>query len=237
MIKVDLRDLCTITQGIAHQHMPEWANLNTSIVKGIRKSVGDLAGPGVYACFWNDTLIYIGSYSGTKNDPFGGHVIERAFKHIIGFTLRADQLFFNDRPLQSIINHVDHEIARDLAAALQRGDRARSEGGIKTTLGANGAICATKNKVIFASRHWDILRHATPDELFNRLGFAYRRIEPPAGMTSKKTIKGEWIKTIEDKLILAFEPTCNTKGRLGPDGPPAQLHQVSEALDKVMTLG
>ncbi|BAK64695.1 hypothetical protein SLG_00200 [Sphingobium sp. SYK-6] len=231
MIEVDLRRLCTITQGVAHQHMPAWANLTANVIKGTKTDPGDLAGPGIYTCFWDRALIYIGAYSGLAHDPFGGHVIDRAFKHIVGFTLRSDQLFFNDRPLRAIIDGLDHEIARDLARAREQGDRVRSGGGPETALGPNGAFCATERKARFAARHWDVLRGATPDELFRRLTFAYRRLMPPASLVSKKAIQKDWIDQIEKKLITAFEPCCNTSGRRGPDGPPASLQQVSEALD------
>lgn len=211
--------------------MPAWANLTANAIKGIRNNAGELSGPGVYACFWDGGLIYIGAYSGTTADPFGGHVIDRAFKHIVGFTLRADRLFFKSGPLRSIIDNLDHEIGGDLDAALQRGDRVRLEGGGDAKLGVRGAFCATENKARFAARNWDALRDATPDELFDRLTFAYRRIAPPAGMTTKQAIQTGWIDLIEKKLITAFEPTCNTKGRSGPDGAPAPLQQVSDALD------
>ena len=235
MNEVDLRLLCTITQGTAHQHMPPWANLTANPVRSIVRNAGNLAGPGIYACFWDGALIYIGSYSGISSDPFGGHVIERAYKHIVGFTLRSDRLFFKNGPLRNIVGRLDHPIARDLEQASQRGSRVYSEGGADNALGANGAICATENKANFASRHWDVLRDAKPEDLFDHIGFAYRRIAPPEGILSKKIIKDSWIEAIENRLIATFEPTCNTKGRRGPDGIPATLEQVSQELDVATT--
>jgi len=232
MFAVDLRTLCTITPGVAHQHMPEWANLKATINKGVKKNPGDLAGPGIYACFWDGGLIYIGAFSGTTSDPYAGHVIDRAFKHIVGFTLRSDQLFFNPAPLARIIAELDHDIATELEAAGQRGERVQSEGGPKSELGSSGAFCATYNKAKFAARHWDVLRDATPDDLFNRLTFAYRRIPAPASLVTKEDIQKHWIDKIEGKMIEKFEPICNTDGRRGPDGPPAPLEEVSRHLDR-----
>ena len=233
MKQVDLRRLCTIEIGVPHPHMPAWANLTANVKKGVRRNPGELAGPGIYACFWDGDLIYIGSFSGTTNDPLGGHVIDRAYKHIVGFTLRSDRLFFNAAPLQAIIGGLDHPIAVDLDAALKLGDRVRMEGK-SDALGARGAFCATEAKARFAARNWEVLRDIEPDELFERLTFAYRRIIPPASLSSKRSVKHEWIEPIENSLIEKFQPICNTKERRGTEGATAQLAQVDLELERAI---
>lgn len=120
------------------------------------------------------------------------------------------------------MDNLDHEIARDLAAARGASDRLEK-----------GSVKATYNKARFAARHWTELRDASPEALFERFSFSYRRIAPSAPAEDKQTVKERRIKPLEKSLIRRFEPICNTEFRLGPDGCPAELDEVAEAFDAV----
>lgn len=200
--------------------MPPWANLVGAKLPGMKET--DLAGAGVYACFWDGKLIYIGSFVGPEANPFGGHVADRIYKHVMGFTLRAKSLGFSSAPLRSIMDNLDHEIARDLAAARGASDRLEK-----------GSVKATYNKARFAARHWTELRDASPEALFERFSFSYRRIAPNAPAEDKQTVKERRIKPLEKALIRRFEPICNTEFRLGPDGRPAELDEVAETFEAI----
>lgn len=221
MKKRRLQEICSLTLDEADDGMPQWANLVGRNILAGSSNGGDLAGGGVYACFWDDSLIYIGSFVGPEGDPFGGHVADRIYKHVMGFTLRAKPLGFSKRPLHSIIANLDHPIARDLQVARQKNDRLEG-----------GSIKATYNKARFAARQWEELRDASPESLFERFSFAYRRVAPVGNpVPDKHSMREIWIKPIERSLIRQFEPICNTEFRAGPDGPPAGLDKVAEAFE------
>jgi hypothetical protein len=214
-----LQDICILSQDQVEDGMPVWANLVGRTTPFI--SSDELAGGGVYACFWDDALIYIGSYVGPEGNPFGGYVADRIYKHVLGFTLRAKKLGFNKRPLQSIIANLNHPIARDLEAARKINDRLEK-----------GSIQATYRKAYFASVHWDELRNATPEILTERFTFAYRRLTPPSsGMLPKRAVTDKVIP-LEKALIRHFEPICNSDYRAGMDGPPVGLAEVSEVFEQ-----
>ena len=199
--------------------MPEWANLVWSKRRGQRNT--ELAGGGIYACFWGGVLVYIGSFVGPETNPFGGHVAARINKHVLGFTLRAKKLFFSGRELRSIIAELDHQIARDLEAARKFCDRLE-----------RGNIMATFNKARFAKMHWEELRKAEPKDLLAAFSFAYRRIEPPPGPPpDKSTVQSLWLKPIEKRLIQRFQPICNTEFRTDVDGCHFGIDEVAAAFE------
>ena len=216
-----LQEVCLLSLSVADDGMPDWANLVGKPVLINPSNGRDLAGGGVYACFWDGILIYIGSFVGPKGDPLGGHVAERIYKHAIGFTLRARQLGFSKRPLRSIMTNLDHPIARELQGKRKASDRLEQ-----------GSIKATYNKARFAARHWEDLRNASPKMLSERFTFVYRRIAPAFSPHDKQLVKERWIKPIERRLVRRFEPICNTEFRAGPDGPPVGFSQVAEAFEE-----
>lgn len=205
---------------VANAGMPSWANINGAKVPALRDP--DLAGGGIYACFWDDRLVYIGSFVGPEANPYGGQVADRIYKHVIGFTLRARNLSFSAAPLRAIIANLDHEIARDLETAQRNGAWLE-----------RGSIKATYNKARFAALHWNELRDASPETLLDRFTFAYRRIVPPPQSESKHAVKEGRVKPLEKTLIRRFEPICNTEFRIGPDGTPAALEEVRDVFESV----
>lgn len=198
--------------------MPKWANLVSSKRSGQWDT--ELAGGGIYACFWEGFLIYIGSFVGPQANPFGGHVAARINKHVLGFTLRAQKLFFSSRELSSICAELDHPIAYDLKTARKLCDRLE-----------RGNIMATFNKARFAKTHWEDLRDAKPEGLLAGFSFAYRRIKPPPGPMPKSTVQSLWLKPIEKRLIQKFQPICNTEFRTYVDGCHFSIDEVAAAFE------
>ena len=189
-----IHEICFIEPGMADIGMPEWANLVGRPALGCPKNGGELlGGGGIYACFWDGELIYIGSFIGPEGNLSGEHVAQRIYKHVIGFTLRAQQLGFEKGPLRSIIANLDSPIASDLAAA--RRINARLEG---------GAIKASYNKARFAARHWDVLRDASPETLLSHFSFGYFRILSKIPPAMKQEIKTTWFRPIEKSLVRQF---------------------------------
>ena len=215
-----LQEICQLSVDVADDGMPDWANLVSSPILAGSSSNKDMGGGGIYACFWDDKLIYIGSFVGPEDAPFGGNVTDRIYKHVTGLTLRSKNLGFGKRPLRSIIDNLDHSIADDLRKQRQASDRLEA-----------GSNKATYNKARFAKQHWQELCGASPDELFKRFSFVYRRLDPVSEPVPKRVVKESWIKPIEKSLVQQFEPICNTEFRVGEDGAPASFDQVTEAFE------
>lgn len=220
MILHHLEKICAVSVSEAKFGMPPWANL-VGKVEAPSSDGSDLAGGGVYACFWDEALIYIGSFVGPEGSPFGGHVADRIYKHVLGFTLRAKSLGFKKGPLKRIIDTLDHQIADDLREARQLSDALE-----------HGNIMATYNKACFAARHWVDLRDAPPKHLFERFSFGYRRIKPTEA--SKDTVRGH-ITRIEKELVSNFKPICNTAWGGMPAKLPAGLDKVAEEFERAFS--
>ena len=218
----NLSDICALSVAQAAPGMPEWANL---VMRNMAKPDAELGGGGIYACFWDEVLIYIGSFVGPKGKLSSRHVADRVNKHVIGLTLRARALGFEPAPLKEIIK-LPHQIARDIAVARRVNDRLEG-----------GSIKATYNKVTFAALHWDLLRTATPETLLKHFSFAYRRLALPDDMLVEKSIvKDLWIKPMERRLVERFKPICNThyRGKC-PPGPAVGFDDVAAAFEEEFT--
>lgn len=214
-----LHNLVTLTKVTADEGMPAWANFECSPKKIPLDMREELSGAGIYACFWKGSLIYIGSYAGLPNNPFGGSIVERMKNHIIAFTLRAKALCFRPTRLDAIIGTLDHPIAGDLKAARSAGKRVMRGG------------MSSYNKARFAAQNWDELHDATPEYLQNNFTFFYRRLPQPSITLTKAQIKKSWLKNIERDLIQFFEPICNTEFRTAEDGPLADYTKVKKEFD------
>lgn len=220
--------ICKFSLSQPRPGMPTWANITAGPAKGVRARQ-DLAGGGVYACFWDDQLIYIGKFSGPKTNPFGGCVVDRIYKHMVGFTLRAEQLFFKPSRRLSIIRNLPDiseaglRIAKDIEAA----DAAEMTN-------EKAGICATYNKARFASMHWHELEDMGLEELSSRFTFFYKRVDL-GGLPrpTKQMLDDIVIAPIELELIECYEPICNTKGRRGEDGAFASPKEVAEKFNEV----
>jgi hypothetical protein len=190
----------------AMEGKPTWANLYpTKLAPQSEEMANDLAGGGVYACFWKNELIYIGKFVHKEGNPLGGHVFTRIGKHAAGFLQRDRRLFFRKKPFEAILR-MDGEIAEDLRDA--------DWDAMVETKASNDSrgkeVCSTKNKVIWAQRDWDFIKSASPSDIIEHFTFGYRRVTPPPVIdTRSKKFIDQWVGNIEKNIISDLNPPCN----------------------------
>ncbi|KQN10821.1 hypothetical protein QP178_00800 [Sphingomonas aurantiaca] len=168
------------------------------------------SGPGLYACFWDRELFYIGTFAGTGRPTNGNVARERWTKHVAGMTFRGHGVTIGERAL--------HQIAEDapsaLGALLLEADRAR----LSKTAGMLQTQYATFR---FASRHWDDFALLDP-AMLARFAFVYLRPSLHgrlAGM-DKATLDPH-LRAMERGIVTLLDPPCNaaSTNRDGTPGP------------------
>ena len=217
-------DFCEIEQEKdAKDGMPSWANLKSRI-----KRAPEMVGAGIYACFWDRELIYIGLHVGPEGNPFGVSVSERLHKHILGFTLRAHNLSFSNSGLKSILAELhDPSGGRSSIAA----DLAGLDPAIVTR---DKGLSSTFNKARFAARHWEELVNATPAEIMDKFEAGFSAVDSRFfGGMSKCEIRELIKRQFEKPTIQEFEPCCNTEMR-NCDGEPVGFNEVADFVDRAI---
>lgn len=201
--------LFEIIEGKHELGMPSWANLTIKPKQGVP---GDFRGPGLYGVLFNGSLIYVGLYSGVNSNPFGGSVLDRWGKHVLGQTLRARSLFFSKGPLDKILFLLRGEPADGLAKALgiPPGIVRKLNDLSSSPLLRQRGILSGFNKACFATQHWNVVGPGNEKGLLGHFTFEYQRIAAPAGaLPSKHVVKSKWLRPREARLIDSLKPICN----------------------------
>ncbi|MES3055200.1 hypothetical protein O6V14_06115 [Sphingomonas faeni] len=181
------------------------------------------SGPGIYACFWDRELFYIGTFAGIGRPTNGNVARERWTKHIAGMSFRGHGVTIGERALNQIGDDAPSRLGDLLLAA----DRARLS---KTA----GALQMHYEKFRFAARHWDDF--ALLDEaMLARFAFVYLRPSLHgrlAGM-DKATLDPH-LRAMERGIVALLDPPCNC-GSLNQDGAPGPgIANTAEAMRQVM---
>lgn len=197
-----LSDILKLAEVTPRKGKPEWANIKSRKLPGRPQ---DLAGGGVYACFWKNKLIYVGKFVHKDGEPLGGHVYDRIGKHAAGFLQRDHRLFFYPAPFDAVLS-----MEGEIAVGLRLADRnAMVDTGEPGQTGGKG-VCSTKNKVRWAQGDWDFIKSASPSDIVEHFTFGYRRVAPPAGTnTRSKEFVDKWVGNIEKNIIYDLNPPCN----------------------------
>ena len=188
-----------------------------------------MVGAGIYACFWDRELIYIGLHVGPEGNPFGVSVSERLHKHILGFTLRAHNLSFSNSGLKSILAELKDPSGKRSSIAA---DLAGLDPAIVTR---DKGLSSTFNKARFAARHWEELESAPPADIMNRFEAGFSSVDSRFfGDMSKGEIKMQISRQLEKPSIHEFEPCCNTAMR-NCDGEPAGFSEVADFVTQAIS--
>lgn len=174
-------------------------------------------GAGLYGLYFDDQLIYIGSYLG--NDPLGANfsgdvVSSRWWTHIGSITARGDRLHVAPTSLRALRHRLlDHHVMT--AGFLSATD--------PQMLHRDAGNLAPLRRLLFAARHHDVFltQNVSSLEVLARFKFVYVRIENmPQGMNAS-SLKTH-IETAEKGLIKRFSPICNST-HLPADAPPEDI--------------
>lgn len=171
--------------------------------RALRKmSGGRSIGTGMYACFFEGKLFYVGIFAGNGAQKVGNVADERWRKHVGGMTLRGLRVTISKRAIAKI------------AAEATRGEL--GEAILKTDLGVmskDQGLQTTYGKYRFAQRNWAHFRNLS-NETLRRFQFVYIPCDASHrfGLLDKKTLK-KHLEHVEAKVVGRFEPPCNSKSR------------------------
>ena len=181
------------------------------------------SGPGLYACFWDRNLFYIGIFAGIGRPTNGNVARERWIRHVAAMSFRGQGVTIGERALEQIAR----DAASDLGTLLLVADRTR----ISRTA---GALQAQYGMFRFAARHWDDF--AVLDEaMLARFAFVYLRPSLHgrlAGM-DKATLEPH-LRAMERGIVALLDPPCNTGSRNWDGTPGPGIADTADTMRQVM---
>jgi hypothetical protein len=181
------------------------------------------SGPGIYACFWDRQLFYVGTFAGNDRPTNGNVAKERWTKHVAGMTFRGHNVTIGDKALDRIAG----EAETPLGALLLSADRPRIA---KTA----GALQMQYSKFRFADRHWDDF--AVLDEaMLARFAFVFLRPSLHgrlAGMD--KAALDPHLRAMERAIIGLLDPPCNGASANGDGTLGPNMADTAQAMRRVM---
>lgn len=223
-------DLFTL-RDVGHPHgKPEWANVRAYRLSRWRGTPPELTGPGIYGLCLDDSLFYIGLFAGASQDPFGGSVLSRWFKHITYQSLRSPHIRFARQELKDILRDIEGPVSTDFRRCLPSNGNTDWEtidsNEYPLVADRNGASC-TFNKARFAAKNWGLLGPGNETGLLQRITCIYHRIPRDTdalmrlnGSIDKERrnwVKFKWLKPREAMLIEALRPICNHEIKAGSE--------------------
>jgi hypothetical protein len=185
-------ELFDIEQSDAILGTPEWMNLIFRR-KGDRGE--DFGGPGIYACFYKNELIYIGKFLGKRENVFSGDVASmRWAKHIASFTLSGRKQSFSSRSLKKIAASKDCFPKQGIGAA------------DSVAMTRDRGIMSTYNRYLFAAQNWNCFQIIYSSDL-EEFSFLYVRVSVVDADSHE--ILRQRISHSEDILVNELRPRCN----------------------------
>jgi hypothetical protein len=167
------------------------------------KSVDDaptFAGPGIYALFFDEGLIYIGKYRGKKNNPFSGDVTRfRWDKHLGTLTMRGRNVSLPPTVLERVLATFSGDLIDKLSS------------GTSETIGRDRGMVAGFKRVRFAHENWEAFSRLN-NEVLARFTAVYVRVLPTSEMQVRDTDEIRTaVSAAEAELIKEFLPICNNE--------------------------
>ena len=181
------------------------------------------SGPGIYACFWDRQLFYIGTFAGNGRPTNGNVARERWTKHVAGMTFRGHNVTIGDCALDRIAG----DAPSALGTLLLDADRTQMS---KTA----GALQTQYAKFRFADRHWDAF--STLDTaMLARFAFVYMRPSLHgrlAGMD--KAALDPHLRAMERGIVALLDPPCNGASPNGEGTPGPGMADTAQTMRQVM---
>ena len=155
-------------------------------------------GVGIYLCFYDGKLFYVGIFAGLTAMKRGSVIRERWRKHVAGMTLRGRGVTICRSGIEQI------RLVRPL------GELETAILGTDVDIMADDkGLQATFDKYMFAARRWDEFRILN-NRSMHRFQFAYVACgeDHLFNALDKDMIKRE-LKEVETRLVEAHNPPCN----------------------------
>ena len=183
-------------------------------------------GPGLYALWLDDELIYIGSYRGVASSEklhSGDVVASRWWTHIASITARGNKVHIANHSIEALASEFgeSHSLVSGLRSAANPEE-----------LHTDAGCLSPLKRLRFAISRWDVFFESgiAPDTLLKRFNFSYARVETlPASLDITELQRK--IVAKERDLIQSFKPVCNTTHV--PNDAQAALASVSEVRESL----
>ena len=200
---------------------PAWTNLR---IDSNRRIGGELVrGSGLYAIHFQDYLLYVGQFRGTKRTPFGGDVCEaRWAKHLGTLTLRDRRLSFGSRAVDCM-----RQLQRPAAPVSDIMNAAQ----LPTILVDRGRV-STFNRALFAEEHWDSLSQIVDATGLSGFAITYTQIDAYA-QYDVASIRSA-IESAEHSVIAQLRPRCNAQIPVGTSRNTSAA-AIGELLEEALT--
>jgi hypothetical protein len=183
------------------------------------------SGPGVYGCFWDRELFYIGTYAGKDADLNTGNVArERWCKHIEGMTFRSRRLGIAPSQLRLIGEHCWSPLAK----LLGQGNYMNL-----TKKGGNGNQ-VQYNKFLFADRHWKDFS-VLAQSMMERFDFVY--VRPNLNNVFVNMTKEDidpHLRAVETCAVKQLAPPCNSATKVCLHDVDRSIKQATNIIEKSM---
>ncbi len=168
------------------------------------------SGPGIYACFWDRRLFYVGRFAGSDRPTEGNVARERWARHVASMSFRG----YGVTLPEAVLDRIAGEDETALGTLLLGADRAR-------IAKPSGAPQTHYARFRFAARHWDDFA-VLDAEMLGRFGFVFLRPSLHgrlAGMD--KPVLDRHLRAMERAIVTVLDPPCNGAspggdGTLGP---------------------
>jgi len=206
---------------------PHWTNMNVKLKNGVKAI--QFTGPGIYAYFFDNSLIYIGKFRGINaKTPFSGNILRARWdKHLGAFTMRGRKVSVNQNVLNNIqgidVDAPNGEFWDDLRNA------------DAVTLTTDRGMVASWNRVCFAGKFWSSFSKLegtqTDRETLARFRVSYVKVpqaEPVRAMAPSAIRKA--VSCAETALINEFQPCCNGNAQGNFLNQPHDIDHVNERI-------
>ena len=182
--------------------MPKWANLNFKIKKESEKK-DNFIGPGIYAIFFEDKLIYIGKFLGEKENAFSGDIRdERWRKHLGTITLRDRNISFSSQAVLDVIQNSKLPPSNDINWSSKN---------LKALLIRDRSRVSTPNRFRFGSKiGWYGDDAVIDTKKLNKFKFLYTAINSQIAKNSEIGLIRSFVSSVETELVKTFKPLCNS---------------------------
>lgn len=162
----------------------------------------DLVGAGLYGVCYQDKLVYVGKYLGTRGDLFSGNIISnRWWAHFASLTMRGHRISVPRMTLAKLLNNPPTPLNPKLRELLAN---------LPPEITKDSGCVASLNRILFASQHWGRFGSSKPSAVLADFSFVYVRIGKCSTRKSNIQLRNK-ISAAETEVIKILCPIANSE--------------------------
>ncbi|WP_415062430.1 hypothetical protein [Bdellovibrio sp.] len=196
---------------------PNFFNVEFKIAENVTKHL-DPRGSGIYAIFFDEMLIYVGSFLGQASDNGGGNIIKTRWdKHLGTISMRGHKVSIGPRAFEKLEkSRLESELLHSLSKYSS------------DSLALHRGCVSSVNRVSFAADNWATFESFNNSTL-ERFSFLYVRC---MNLPVKSSEFKKRILEVEKGAIAWLKPRCNKEI---PSGLHLSKVTVKTAKEKILT--